>query len=767
MDLDNQIDLARRRRKAAEWVGVSVGALCLVCLLSYQNDLGRIDFAINDVLSKADMRPPPADIVLVAIDEKSLLAIGHWPWRRALHAKLIDNISEDGAAAIGLDIVLTEPDRQHPYDDAVLAESIAKSTRVSLPLLTQYSMSQPSNPLMPLPELHSAAAHIGHVLLRIDHDGTVRCAIGYLVSEVGAIPSLAEAMVPAGFQGPLAQDGPCPWNIPFAGPDGHFRRISYVDVLKGEVPPGTFTNRYVLIGAASAGLGDAYPVAVRGLTQLMSGMEIQANMLDALLRQKMVRPASTLANTLFNALPVALGLLTLVFLSPTASLLASVICVVAQLSLAWFLRIHELLAYKPAASFLVLAMIHPIWIWRRFAMTTSHLLAESRRCHSLLGTQTAAVPGTRNQLLGDPLERRILELEVITKKMQQIYLFNQKIIDNLPSATLVLDNNSCILLCNFLALKYMKSLDQCLVGRPAHEFLRGLQNSRTFQTIDVHELIRDSTDTFSVECTDQGGHSLLLNGAKYSILENLEELNCILSLIDITELRGAERSRDDALCFLTHDLRSPQSSMLATIENYRSTNNASIDQLLTTMERYAKKTLSLADSFVYWSKAQVPNYKFEIVDLNSLVWSSIDEVWPRAERLSVRIEAAYSIGPAMCSLDVDMMTRAISNLLDNAVKYSQKYGVVHCSVTSTADKWCLQIQDDGIGISEKSSQNLFLPFRQIHDAESQLPGFGLGLAFVKSVANMHGASIEMKSVVGVGTTFSLLIASLPAGSAVA
>jgi len=80
--------------------------------------------------------------------------------------------------------------------------------------------------------------------------------------------------------------------IPYGGGTGHIPSISFVDLLDGRVPPELLTGRHVLIGATADGLGDAYPTPTSGETSKMSGVEIQAHLLDALLRGDAITPAS-------------------------------------------------------------------------------------------------------------------------------------------------------------------------------------------------------------------------------------------------------------------------------------------------------------------------------------------------------------------------------------------------------------------------------------------------------------------------------------------
>src|SRR5690606_14721612 len=82
-----------------------------------------------------DGRPAPDDILIVAIDEPSLAALGRWPWRRTVHAALLNRLGQAGVRGVGLDVILSEPDTEHPQDDALLAEAMRGNVPVVLPLI--------------------------------------------------------------------------------------------------------------------------------------------------------------------------------------------------------------------------------------------------------------------------------------------------------------------------------------------------------------------------------------------------------------------------------------------------------------------------------------------------------------------------------------------------------------------------------------------------------------------------------------------------------
>ena len=114
----------RAQQRRFEWTLLAMALLALVAWLSPPGQLAGPNHLIQDLGLRALARPPHPDIVLVAVDDRSIATIGRWPWRRALHAQLLQTISAQQPQAIGLDILFSEADADYPLDDALLAQAI-------------------------------------------------------------------------------------------------------------------------------------------------------------------------------------------------------------------------------------------------------------------------------------------------------------------------------------------------------------------------------------------------------------------------------------------------------------------------------------------------------------------------------------------------------------------------------------------------------------------------------------------------------------------
>ncbi len=378
-------------------------------MLVYTQWLKKWDYVIYDTHLKQWSHPAPDDIIIIAIDKKSLVTLGRWPWSRQVHARLLDILHQAGSKAVALNIIFSESDQSDHRADHILADALRQHGRVVLPVLPeQDQLHAQLTETLPIPILAAAAARLGHVDVELDEDGVNRHMFLKAGLDSAKWPQLAVAMLE--LEGtditPPSNDHPPKQNLigtwvrdysallPYAGPPGHFQRISYADVLMGNVPPETFRNKFVLVGATAAGLGDALPTPVSGFGQAMPGVEIQANILDSLRHNRSVQPLALPWQFLLTGILVLSSLFLYARLSPGGSLLVTIILLILPVVFSILLLRNLYLWFPPSAALLGLALSYPLWSWRRLVAATRSLLAQKERAQVTLHSIGDAVIAT-------------------------------------------------------------------------------------------------------------------------------------------------------------------------------------------------------------------------------------------------------------------------------------------------------------------------------------------------------------------------------------
>ncbi len=762
-------------RLLAEW---RVLALCLGLLAGLAGAggwLSRLDLVLYDLALMSWLRPAPDDIVIVAADEASLAAIGRWPWRRAVHGTLLDRLTAGGARVVGLDILLDEADQADGASDGALAKAMEQNGRVVLPVTQGPGEGGGAEAIRPMPAFASRAAALGFADVRLDADGIARSV--WLAEGAGraGTPHFAYAVLqvaePKNFP-LLAQESAgtaagqwqraWPMFIPFAGPPGHFRTVSYVDVLLGKVPAETFRGKLVLVGVTAAGIGDNNPVPTSGNGRVMAGVEISANVIDALRRDVAIRalPAPLAGGV---CVLVILGLLALLRrTSPRNGLLLSLGAGVALVTFCALLLRFGQAWFPPAAALAACALAYPLWSWRRLEAAQRYLDGELAQ----LAVDGGILPGTAPAKLisgSDALEHRIELVRAAAEGQRDARRFLADALESLPAGMLVADRTGKIVLANRRAA-----------------LLLGLRPGRDPLGVPLSELLArlkpvgggdarlggggNSWKALKMEVSSGAASNLLLDvapcrgdGGRY--------LGLVASLTDVVELRVAQQARDESMRFLSHDLRSPLTTIVTLLDAAADDppdNEAEKTLLLDRIGSYARRSLALADDMLRLGRAEAADPSaFVELDLRAVLEEAVDEVWPVAQARQIRLLPSLSgdtDAEALVRGDGEMLRRAFVNLLGNAVKYSGNGTAITLGLARDGAGWRVTVADQGRGIPTDKLPQLFTRYGRFPASQDYVEGIGLGLVIVKAVIDAHGGAIEVHSEPGHGTTF---LVSLP------
>jgi len=307
----------QRRQRKHILIALGIGAI-LVLLVYFVQPFATINRWFTDQLF-LDTKPS-SDIVIVAVDDKSLQEYGGWPWAdRSLHASAVNNLKTAGAAAIGFDVLFADE-----YGNAtVFAQAMKDAGNVVLAgigdnsLVTDQPMVVYKDFTLPAPVFAEAAADVAHANV-VPEGGSVVRKIPLVVSDESGktYPALVldmykvylEQYVQPGldihedysihsgsirlFNLDIPVDGKSQMRINFVGGPNTFKRLSYADVIQGNFDPNDVKNKLVLIGMTASGWTDYWVTPVS--TEKMWGVEIHANALDTILKGRFLEETSKL-----------------------------------------------------------------------------------------------------------------------------------------------------------------------------------------------------------------------------------------------------------------------------------------------------------------------------------------------------------------------------------------------------------------------------------------------------------------------------------------
>ena len=859
-----------------EWAAISIALVLMILFLVYADWLWRWDQVIYDTQFRVWSTPPPEDIIIVAIDDASMSQLGRWPWSRGVHAELVKRLTSAGARAIALDIIFAEKDRRDPQGDQKLIDAVAASGRVVLPVVIEPNrLGGQLVETLPMPALTEAASALGHAHIDLDPDGIARRV--HLLEGLGAPywPAMSLALLrmiePGAWErlpGNRSRSDltDSPYNIfrehqmliPFIGPPGHFPQISFSEVLNGRFLNKQFRDKIVLVGATSTGLGDDLPTPVSGRNQPMHGIEIKANIIDALRRGVTIEVMSVHWRMLFSG---SLLLFTFLFfprLPPKFVLLTTGSMILVTLLLSMLLLHGFQLWFPPTAVLIGLILGYPLWSWRRLEHTMRYFEQELARLDSepkavpfygeslqlsqgleflrgilsfegwvvrdrsgriieskgrlpddpdqqipdtgwleqnnslwisvprdrstwhlglrkrdpaavprnagLLLTefirQFSAVPKTLPRSAEEHIENQIRRIQSAIAELRTMRGLISDTLRQMLDGLLVINSIGQVVLANHQANRFFgRELDAELKKADILDLTRNLEIRGDISWNDALRDVLVRRKVVFMEARLTPGKELLIQMSPLSVEQG--RLHGIIFLLsDVSLLKESERKRSEALHFLSHDLRSPITSMLSLVQMRHQENSPfGPDEITRRIEQYAKKALKLADDFLQLARAEnADQASFEEADFVTIAHNAIDEVYPDAQRRRIRLIRRIEVDEAWIRADPGLLERALMNLLKNAIHCSGEGSTVELSLRGDEKEIRCCVGDRGKGIAAEDLDRIFEPFYRVQDSDSRnRRGTGLGLAFVKVVASKHQGSIGVESSPGKGSRFCLKI----------
>lgn len=206
-----------------------------------------------------------------------------------------------------------------------------------------------------------------------------------------------------------------------------------------------------------------------------------------------------------------------------------------------------------------------------------------------------------------------------------------------------------------------------------------------------------------------------------------------------------------------HELKTPLSTILVNLDvlNMEEQPGAQrTEKVLSVVRANTERMIRLVDD-LFRLTSENSGEMCETVSLEEMFMEILEELSPQTEQKHLSITIRDMAGKKVMGNRV-MIYRVMSNLIENAVKYSRERGFISISAETEDDHIVVKISDTGIGIEKAELERIFEPFYRVDKSRSRaVGGAGLGLALVKDIMEKHGGSIAVESVYGEGTVFIL------------
>ena len=344
----------------------------------------------------------------------------------------------------------------------------------------------------------------------------------------------------------------------------------------------------------------------------------------------------------------------------------------------------------------------------------------------------------------------------ISKQVTRLQLEKDRIdtlIQNMSEGFIMLDMDKNMLMCNHSASKYLGTDSEGTVGESLISFSR-------------NEVLCECVDkAFDGERSSNEGS---INGRVLQIIaspvySNSEQKGVICLIIDVSAKRKAEKMRREFTANVTHELKTPLTSISGYAEIIESGIAApeDIERFAGKIHKESGRLLSLIGDIIELSEldenTRPANY--DKVDLSGLSREVVEDLHTNANKheVEIKVNAAEKV---LINGNRNQLYELVYNLCDNAIRYNRKGGSVTVTVKKDGENAFLSVADTGIGIPVKHQKRVFERFYRVDKSRSkETGGTGLGLAIVKHIAERHDGTITLKSNEN-GTVFTFKVKAL-------
>jgi len=374
----------------------------------------------------------------------------------------------------------------------------------------------------------------------------------------------------------------------------------------------------------------------------------------------------------------------------------------------------------------------------------------------------------RNIKLIEDLNTRIEKLNEKIHKLENENNQNRAIWDSMVEGAIAVDKDSKVVSVNPAVEKIFSVSKEEVEGKL---FLEAFRNNDISELINnvlkKGELISTELDlvwplerTFLCNASPMfdGSTTLSINAEHSRGIENNTISGCLVVIHDITEIRRLERIRSDFVANVSHELKTPLTSIKGFVETLLEgalSDKENSRHFLEIIQEHVDRLNNLINDLLDLSQVESRQIKLNTVEFNlkDLTDEILSAFKSHLKKKGLEVKNDLHTGLSV-KADKDRMEQVLTNLIDNAVKFNKEKGFIRIYCEELNDKIKVTVEDSGIGIPAKDIPRIFERFYRVDKARSrELGGTGLGLSIVKHIVELHGGSVGVESTEGLGSKF--------------
>jgi len=736
----------QRRHGWTTTLWLSLALFCATVLLTLLPPVREVQTRLTDTLFRAAPSPRlGSTVVVISIDEKSLERYGRWPWSRALLAKLVENLATGGAKVIGLDILLSEP--QSPETDRALQGAFLSNKST---VLVDKIGNLPDGPrwIEPLPIFAESAAAVGHTHAVLDADGICRRFQPVELSLDGVRYAFAIAMArqvsPQSTINFLetnkisAHDATAYEHLRTQLLRIPFRRNGFETIPASEILAGTslarVAGRPVIVGFGPTDIGDRVTTPLA--TEVpVPGVEIHAQILDGILTGRVVRETPLWLVTLI-LLGCCAGIVHVFRRWHGSAAIASMILMSAIVYFAGWLTFTLGFYILPIGLILLAILCGPILVFAADFVMVERSVA--RQLHGLDSHLRSSQQGLTERSDAPNLTGRLNLLQSLQTQLGSRYELHEALLEATQDAIAIFDAHGNLLLKNraFASIYQLKADDPLTI--------KDCQ-ARLVDNPDARPVFDNSVEEREVFL---GSELFLMRASPLPSTTLSPDGGTIVTLSNLRNRVERDRARSEALGFITHELKTPLASIQGFAELMMRDPVTSISEgAPEIIYRESQRLLAIISSYldVLRLDAGAKPIASHVIDMEGLVHQVFAILQQMSASAGMHLVAEIP-EPITFLGDAPLISGALLNLVSNAIKYGSPGTDIRVRCTQCAGEIVLEVRNRGQAIPENEIPRLFDPYYRASKVESGASGWGLGLAFVKRIAEKHGGWVTAESL---------------------
>jgi len=344
------------------------------------------------------------------------------------------------------------------------------------------------------------------------------------------------------------------------------------------------------------------------------------------------------------------------------------------------------------------------------------------------------------------------------KNMSFLKILNE-VIESIPDSIFIIGENETIIHANKSADQNFKTSDniQSIVGFRLSSVIR---STHLFESIKD---IRSSKTSEKIEIILPGEVEKSFDVYLSRIISSSDgELNILILLRETTDLKKAMDLRSEFIANASHELKTPITvikSIAETLDKYGLEDESNSKNFISKLLKESERAQLLIEDLLSLNQLEMrqhllPDKTFNLVNIIDSVFDILSDL---ASKQKITLERSIKKKKYIITGDEKDISRAIINIVENAIKYNKKNGKVDLILDDNDGSLFFTVKDTGLGISQEHISRLTERFYRVDIPNSiDLGGTGLGLAIVKNIAIRHNAILDIESKIGEGSSFSLI-----------